>query len=197
MRTLDPGLLQAGAGVKGEFENRLKSVIDEVKASPTPIVLFIDEAHTLIGAGGHGRAGRRGQSAQARPRARRTAHHRRHHLGRVQEVLRKGPGPRPPLPARQGRESRPSRRPSRMLRGWSPMLEKHHGVRILDEAVSAAVRLSQRYIPAASCPTRPSACSTPPARAWPIGQNATPAAVEDATPPTTNSSTSKSSVADA
>ncbi|MGH6959424.1 MAG: AAA family ATPase, partial [Dongiaceae bacterium] len=52
VRTLDLGLLQAGAGVKGEFENRLKSVIDEVKRSPTPIILFIDEAHTLIGAGG-------------------------------------------------------------------------------------------------------------------------------------------------
>src|SRR5207253_6433418 len=52
LRTLDLGLLQAGAGVKGEFENRLRSVIDEVKASPTPIILFIDEAHTMIGAGG-------------------------------------------------------------------------------------------------------------------------------------------------
>src|SRR6185436_20077501 len=52
VRTLDLGLLQAGAGVKGEFENRLKSVIQEVKSSPKPIILFIDEAHTLIGAGG-------------------------------------------------------------------------------------------------------------------------------------------------
>src|SRR5436305_11433500 len=52
VRTLDLGLLQAGAGVKGEFENRLKSVIAEVKASPKPIILFIDEAHTMIGAGG-------------------------------------------------------------------------------------------------------------------------------------------------
>src|SRR5205807_7345735 len=52
VRTLDLGLLQAGAGIKGEFENRLKSVIDEVKASPQPIIMFIDEAHTMIGAGG-------------------------------------------------------------------------------------------------------------------------------------------------
>jgi len=52
LRTLDLGLLQAGAGVKGEFENRLKQVIAEVKASPVPIILFIDEAHTMIGAGG-------------------------------------------------------------------------------------------------------------------------------------------------
>ena len=58
MRTLDLALLQAGAGIKGEFENRLKGLIEEVKASPIPIILFIDEAHTMIGAGGHGRPGR-------------------------------------------------------------------------------------------------------------------------------------------
>jgi type VI secretion system protein VasG len=59
VRTLDLGLLQAGAGIKGEFENRLKAVIDEVKAAPQPVIVFIDEAHTLIGAGGQGRATRR------------------------------------------------------------------------------------------------------------------------------------------
>ncbi len=80
MRTLDLALLQAGAGIKGEFENRLKGLIEEVKSSPIPIILFIDEAHTMIGAGGHGRAGRRRQSAQTGPGPRRTAHHRRHHL---------------------------------------------------------------------------------------------------------------------
>ena len=95
VRTLDLGLLQAGAGVKGEFENRLKSVIEEVKASPKPIILFIDEAHTLIGAGGAGGAGRRGQSAEAGAGARRAAHHRRHDLGRIQEVFREGRRARP------------------------------------------------------------------------------------------------------
>ena len=88
--SLDLGLLQAGAGVKGEFENRLKGVIDEVKASPTPIILFIDEAHTLIGAGGAGGPERRRQPAQAGAGARRAAHRRGHHLGRIQEVLREG-----------------------------------------------------------------------------------------------------------
>ena len=74
LRTLDLALLQAGAGVKGEFENRLKGLIEEVKNSPTPIILFIDEAHTMIGAGGAGGPGRCGEPAQAGAGARRTAH---------------------------------------------------------------------------------------------------------------------------
>ena len=102
IRTLDLGLLQAGAGIKGEFENRLKSVINEVKSSPVPIILFIDEAHTLIGAGGCGRVGRCGQSSQAPPGAGRAANHRRHHLGRVQEILREGCGPGPAFPGGKG-----------------------------------------------------------------------------------------------
>ena len=102
VRTLDLALLQAGAGVKGEFENRLKGLIDEVKSSPTPIILFIDEAHTMIGAGGAGRPERRRQPAQAGAGSRRTAHHRRHHLVGVQEVLREGCGAGPPLPGGQG-----------------------------------------------------------------------------------------------
>jgi type VI secretion system protein VasG len=81
LHTLDLGLLQAGAGIKGEFENRLKGVINEVKASPIPIILFIDEAHTLIGAGGQAGLRGCGQPAQTRAGPRRTAHHRRHHLG--------------------------------------------------------------------------------------------------------------------
>ena len=88
--------------MKGEFENRLRQVIEEVQASPKPIILFIDEAHTLIGAGGAAGHGRRRQPAQARPGPRHAAHHRRHHLGRVQEILREGPRPDPPLPGRQG-----------------------------------------------------------------------------------------------
>jgi type VI secretion system protein VasG len=107
VRTLDLALLQAGAGVKGEFENRLKGLIEEVKSSPTPIILFIDEAHTMIGAGGAGRPERRGQPAEAGAGARRTAHHRRHHLVRVQEVLRKGSGAGAALPGGQGGGARP------------------------------------------------------------------------------------------
>ena len=112
LRTLDLGLLQAGASVKGEFENRLRQVIEEVQASPKPIILFIDEAHTLIGAGGAAGHRRRGQPAQAGARARRAAHDRRHHLGRVQEVLREGPGAHAPLPGRQGRRADETRRSS-------------------------------------------------------------------------------------
>ena len=96
------GCSRPAPGVRGEFENRLKSVIDEVKASPTPIVLFIDEAHTLIGAGGSAGRQRRREPAQAGARARRAAHGRRHHLDRVQEVLREGRRARAPLPAGEG-----------------------------------------------------------------------------------------------
>ncbi len=110
VRTLDLGLLQAGAGIKGEFENRLKSVIDEVKASP-------HADHRLHRRGAHDdrrrRAGgteRRGQSAQAGLGPRRAADDRRHDVGRIQEVLREGRGPGAPLPGRQGRRADRGRR---------------------------------------------------------------------------------------
>jgi type VI secretion system protein VasG len=106
LHALDIGLLQAGAGVKGEFENRLKQVIEEVKSSRKPIILFIDEAHTLIGAGGAGRPERRRQPAEAGTRARRAAHDRGDHVGRVQEVLREGRGAGAALPGGQGRRAR-------------------------------------------------------------------------------------------
>ena len=95
-----------GASMKGEFENRLRQVIDEVQASPKPIILFIDEAHTLIGAGRRRRHGRRRQPAEAGARARHAAHDRRHDLGRVQEVLREGPGADAALPGRAGGRAR-------------------------------------------------------------------------------------------
>ena len=100
--TLDIGLLQAGASMKGEFEQRLRQVIDEVQASPKPIILFIDEIHTLVGAGGAAGTGRRGQPAQAGAGARQPAHHRRHHLGRIQEVHREGSRADPALPGGAG-----------------------------------------------------------------------------------------------
>ncbi len=105
LRTLDIGLLQAGASMKGEFENRLRQVIDEVQASPKPIILFIDEAHTLIGAGGAagtGDAANLLKPALARGTLRTIA---RHHLGRVQEVHREGPGADAALPGRAGRRA--------------------------------------------------------------------------------------------
>ena len=86
VHALDIGLMQAGASMKGEFEQRLRSLIDEVQASPTPIILFIDEAHTLIGAGGQAGHRRCRQSAQAGAGARYLAYHRRHHLVRIPPI---------------------------------------------------------------------------------------------------------------
>ena len=86
--SLDLGLLQAGASVKGEFENRLKSVIAEVKASPDPIIMFIDEAHTLIGAGGKEGQGRCRQFIKTSTCAWRASHYRSDNLGRIQKILR-------------------------------------------------------------------------------------------------------------
>jgi type VI secretion system protein VasG len=99
---LDIGLLQAGASMKGEFENRLRSVIDEVQASPKPIILFIDEAHTLIGAGGAAGTGDAANLLKPGARARQAAHDRRDDVGRVQEAHREGPGADAALPGRPG-----------------------------------------------------------------------------------------------
>jgi type VI secretion system protein VasG len=145
LRTLDLGLLQAGAGVKGEFENRLKGVISEVKSSPVPIILFIDEAHTIIGAGGgagSGDAANLLKPALARGELRTIgattrAEYKKYFeedaalKRRFQEVK----VDEPEVP-----------RALRMMRGLVPMLEKHHKVYILDEAVDDAVKLSHRYI---------------------------------------------------
>ena len=105
LRALDIGLLQAGASVKGEFEKRLRQVIDEVESSPKPIILFIDEAHTLIGAGGSAGTGDAANLLKPALARGAPAHHRRHHLGRVSPVLREGPGADPPLPDRQRRRA--------------------------------------------------------------------------------------------
>jgi type VI secretion system protein VasG len=153
LRSLDMGLLQAGAGMKGEFENRLRGVIDEVKASPKPIILFIDEAHTLIGAGGA--AGQNDAANLLKPALARgelrtiaattwaeykkyvekdAALTRRFQVVKVEE-------PAEPMAVA-------------MIRGLVDTLERHHNVRILDEAVSEAVRLSARYIPSRQLPDK-------------------------------------------
>src|SRR5579872_1158135 len=153
IRTLDLGLLQAGAGVRGEFENRLKSVIEEVKGSPKPIILFIDEAHTLIGAGGtagQGDAANLLKPALARGELRTIAattwaEYKKYFekdaaLTRRFQVVKVDEPPEPMAVA--------------MVRGLVDTLEKHHKVRILDEAVSEAVRLSARYIPSRQLPDK-------------------------------------------
>ncbi|OWJ58288.1 type VI secretion system ATPase TssH [Inquilinus limosus] len=177
LRTLDLGLLQAGAGVKGEFENRLKSVIEEVNASPTPIILFIDEAHTLIGAGGQagqGDAANLLKPALARGELRTIAattwaEYKKYFekdaalTRRFQVVKVEEPGEAAAIG---------------MMRGMVPMLESHHRVRILDEAVQESVRLSHRYIPARQLPDKSvSLLDTACARVA-MAQAATPAAVE-------------------
>jgi type VI secretion system protein VasG len=153
LRTLDLGLLQAGAGVKGEFENRLRGVIDEVKASTKPIIVFIDEAHQLIGAGGsagQGDAANLLKPALARGELRTIAattwaEYKKYFekdaaLTRRFQVVKVDEPPEPMAVA--------------MVRGLVETLEKHHNVRILDEAVSEAVRLSARYIPSRQLPDK-------------------------------------------
>jgi type VI secretion system protein VasG len=178
VRTLDLGLLQAGAGVKGEFENRLKSVIAEVKASAKPIILFIDEAHTLIGAGGsagQGDAANLLKPALARGELRTIAattwmEYKKYFEGdpalkrRFQVV--KVAEPDVDLGVR-------------MMRGITKTLEKHHRVRILDEAVADAVKLSHRYITDRQLPDKSvSLLDTACARVA-LSQSATPSALED------------------
>jgi type VI secretion system protein VasG len=178
VRTLDLGLLQAGAGVKGEFENRLKSVIEEVKASAQPIILFIDEAHTMIGAGGQagqGDAANLLKPALARGELRTIAattwaeykkyFERDAALARRFQVVK---------------VEEPSEAVAiDMMSGLVETLEKHHQVRILDEAVRDAVRLSHRYLSGRQLPDKSvSLLDTACARVG-MSQRAQPPAVED------------------
>jgi type VI secretion system protein VasG len=178
LRTLDLGLLQAGAGVKGEFENRLKSVIEEVKASAIPIILFIDEAHTMIGAGGQ--AGQNDAANLLKPALARGdlrtiaattwAEYKKYFerdaalARRFQVVKVEEPGEADAVA---------------MLRGLVAILEKHHKVRILDEALSEAVRLSKRYIQGRQLPDKGvSLLDTACARVA-MSQSAVPPRIED------------------
>jgi type VI secretion system protein VasG len=179
VRTLDLGLLQAGAGIKGEFENRLKSVIDEVKASSQPVILFIDEAHTMIGAGGQ--AGQNDAANLLKPALARGelrtiaattwAEYKKYFekdaaLARRFQVVKV--------------EEPDEEKAIAMMRGLAESLENHHRVRILAEAVEDAVKLSHRYISGRQLPDKSvSVLDTACARVA-IGQGATPASVEDA-----------------
>ena len=180
VRTLDLALLQAGAGVKGEFENRLKGLIEEVKASATPIILFIDEAHTMIGAGGQ--AGQNDAANLLKPALARgelrtiaattwseykkyfekdAALARRFQVVKVEE---------------------PSEHQCLiMMRGLVASLEKHHKVRILDEAVYASVRLSHRFLAGRQLPDKAVSILDTACARLSLGQNATPPALEDTT----------------
>ncbi|MDR5880056.1 type VI secretion system ATPase TssH [Caballeronia sp. LZ032] len=177
VRSLDLALLQAGAGVKGEFENRLKSVIAEVKASPVPVILFIDEAHQLIGAGGsegQGDAANLLKPALARGELRTIAATTWAEYKKYVE--------RDPALARRFQVVKVEE-PSEavaidMLRGMVRKLEEHHGVEILDDAVRDAVKLSHRYISGRQLPDKAiSVLDTACARVA-IGQNGVPEDIE-------------------
>jgi type VI secretion system protein VasG len=179
VRTLDMGLLQAGAGIKGEFENRLKSVIEEVKSSPQPIIVFIDEAHTMIGAGGQ--AGQNDAANLLKPALARGelrtiaattwAEYKKYFekdaaLARRFQVVKV--------------EEPTEDQAIVMMRGLTETLEKHHNVRILEEGVEDAVRLSHRYISGRQLPDKSVSVLDTACAKVAMGQAATPSAVEDA-----------------
>lgn len=175
---LDIGLLQAGASMKGEFENRLRQVIDEVQASAKPIILFIDEAHTLIGAGGAagtGDAANLLKPALARGKLRTIA---ATTWAEYKKYFEKDPALTRRFQVVQIAE--PSEEKAvLMLRGVASVLETHHRVQLLDEAIEAAVRLSHRYIPARQLPDKAvSLLDTACARVA-VSQHATPPELED------------------
>ena len=177
IHTLDMGLLQAGASVKGEFENRLKNVIGEVAKSPHPVILFIDEAHTMIGAGGS--AGQNDAANLLKPALAR---------GQLRTIAATTWGEYKKYFEKDAALARRFQvvkieEPSEelacaMLRGMAPLMEQHFQVRILDEAISEAVRLSHRYIAGRQLPDKAiSVLDTACARVA-LGQSATPALLD-------------------
>ncbi len=178
IHTLDMGLLQAGASVKGEFENRLKNVIDEVKKSPHAIILFIDEAHTMIGAGGQ--AGQNDAANLLKPALAR---------GELRTIAATTWGEYKKYFEKDAALARRFQvikveEPSEelacaMLRGMAPLMEKHFGVRIYDEAITEAVRLSHRYISSRQLPDKAISVLDTACAKVALGQNATPALIED------------------
>ncbi len=178
LHMLDIGLMQAGASVKGEFEKRLRSVIEEVQSSEKPVILFIDEAHTLIGAGGAagtGDAANLLKPALARGELRTIAAttwaEYKQHIEKDPALTRRFQVIKIEEPDEAAAVQ--------MLRGVASTLERHHEVQILDEAIEAAVQLSHRYIPARQLPDKAvSLLDTACARVA-VSQHATPAEVED------------------
>jgi type VI secretion system protein VasG len=178
LRTLDVGLLQAGASMKGEFENRLRQVIEEVQASPKPIILFIDEAHTLVGAGGAagtGDAANLLKPALARGNLRTigatTWAEYKKHIEKDPALTRRFQVVQVDEPSED--------KAILMMRGVASTMERHHKVQVLDEALEASVKLSHRYIPARQLPDKSvSLLDTACARVA-ISQHSVPAAVDD------------------
>jgi type VI secretion system protein VasG len=180
LRTLDLALLQAGAGIKGEFENRLKGLIEEVKSSPTPIILFIDEAHTMIGAGGQagqGDAANLLKPALARGELRTIA---ATTWSEYKKFFEKDPALSRRFQVVKVEEPTEALC-TVMLRGVVPVLEKHHTVRILDEGLAAAVKFSHRYLPDRQLPDKAVSVLDTACARLSLGQQATPPAVEDTT----------------
>jgi type VI secretion system protein VasG len=178
LRSLDVGLLQAGASMKGEFEQRLRSVIDDVQASPKPIILFIDEAHTLVGAGGAagtGDAANLLKPALARGTLRTVA---ATTWSEYKKYIEKDPALTRRFQVVQ--VSEPSEEKAiLMMRSVASTMEKHHRVQLLDEAIEAAVKLSHRYIPSRQLPDKSvSLLDTACARVA-ISQHAVPPEVDD------------------
>ena len=177
---LDVGLMQAGASMKGEFEQRLRSVIDEVQQSPTPIILFIDEAHTLIGAGGSagtGDAANLLKPALARGELRTIA---ATTWSEYRQYIEKDPAlTRRFQPIQVGEPG--VAQCCDMLRGILGPMEKHHKVRISDAAIVAAVNLSHRYIPARQLPDKAVSLLDTAAARVAISQSAVPAMIADTT----------------
>ena len=179
LRTLDLALLQAGAGVKGEFENRLKGLIEEVKNSPTPIILFIDEAHTMIGAGGsagQGDAANLLKPALARGELRTIA---ATTWSEYKKYFEKDPALTRRFQLVKVEEPT-EEKCLLMMRGIVPALEKHHKVRILDDGVDAAVRLSHRFLADRQLPDKAVSVLDTACARLALGQSATPSAIEDA-----------------
>ena len=178
VHTLDLGLLQAGASVKGEFENRLKSVIAEVKSSAQPIIMFIDEAHTMIGAGG-----KEGQGDAANLLKPALARGELRTIAATTWAEYKKYFERDPALTRRFQvvkiEEPSEEKAIKMMRGISKSLQKHHGVHILDEAIVASVKLSHRYIPGRQLPDKSvSLLDTACARVA-LSLSTTPAGIED------------------
>ncbi len=180
IRSLDLALLQAGAGIKGEFENRLKGLIEEVKSSPTPIILFIDEAHTMIGAGGpagQGDAANLLKPALARGELRTIAattwSEYKKYFEKDAALARRFQVVKVEEPAEL--------QCMVMLRGIVGSLEKHHNVRILDEAVQSATKFSHRYLAGRQLPDKAVSVLDTACARLSLGQNATPPQIEDAT----------------